>query len=626
LLKHRAEHSLLPLAAKGYEELLMPQQTLQLLILQHGWRWNKVRSVFTGMGILGLLLSVPVQSWANPLEPEVMAPEVIANVQSQALSNSESNSDRPSISDVVRVSQIAPLNSVPLNQSKTQVSEQPIRSNPALSQVTSVSQLSDVSPTDWAFQALQSLVERYGCIVGYPDSTYKGSRAITRYEFAAGLNACLDRISELIASSTADLATEDDLATMRRLQEEFAAELATLRGRVDSLEARTAFLEAHQFSTTTQLRGDALFIVADTFGDRANNTPQDDTNDDTETFAAYRLRLTFQTSFTGTDQLTAGLQSNSIPNLGASTGTHMTRFGFDGTKSETDTVYLDRLYYRFPVGNQLTVWLGTRALQPAVFLPTLNGLIGGNTGATSRFAAFNHTVYRPGFDGAGAAFAYKFNNQLQLGLGYIVDDTQVTNSAEGQGLLQGNNLTLAQLTYSPSRDFDIALTYGRKYFGTNTGFNLTGGVGSSFARNPFEQNATVSDNFGVEVNWRAAASINLSGWFGYTRAHQVSGADNTATIIHGAIGVAFPDLLAEGNLGGLIVGIPPKVTSNDYQSAVGGLRREDLDTSLHLEAFYTFRLTDNVSVTPDIYLITAPEHNDANDVIWVGSIRTNFSF
>jgi len=50
-----------------------------------------------------------------------------------------------------------------------------------LEQVTSVSQLSDVQPTDWAFQALQSLVERYGCIAGYPDGTYRGNRALTRY-------------------------------------------------------------------------------------------------------------------------------------------------------------------------------------------------------------------------------------------------------------------------------------------------------------------------------------------------------------------------------------------------------------------------------------------------------------
>ncbi|MCY7277718.1 MAG: iron uptake porin, partial [Phormidesmis sp. CAN_BIN44] len=60
--------------------------------------------------------------------------------------------------------------------------------NNEVSQVTSVSQLSDVRPTDWAFQALQSLVERYGCIAGYPDKTYRGNRALTRFEFAAGLN------------------------------------------------------------------------------------------------------------------------------------------------------------------------------------------------------------------------------------------------------------------------------------------------------------------------------------------------------------------------------------------------------------------------------------------------------
>src|SRR6476469_3571142 len=72
-------------------------------------------------------------------------------------------------------------------------------------QVTSVSQLSDVRPTDWAFQALQSLVERYGCIAGYPDGTFRGNRAMTRYEFAAGLNACLDQITKQLGGSTGNL-------------------------------------------------------------------------------------------------------------------------------------------------------------------------------------------------------------------------------------------------------------------------------------------------------------------------------------------------------------------------------------------------------------------------------------
>jgi hypothetical protein len=62
-------------------------------------------------------------------------------------------------------------------------------------QVTSVNQFSDLRPSDWAYQALTNLVEKYGCVAGYPDGTYKGGQAMTRYEAAALLNACLDRVT-----------------------------------------------------------------------------------------------------------------------------------------------------------------------------------------------------------------------------------------------------------------------------------------------------------------------------------------------------------------------------------------------------------------------------------------------
>jgi hypothetical protein len=117
-----------------------------------------------------------------------------------------------------------------------------------LAQITAVSQLSDVRPTDWAFQSLQSLIERYGCISGYPDKTYRGNRALTRYEFAAGLNACLDRVQELISAATNDRATKEDLAILEKLQTEFATELAAIRGRVDSLDTKTATLEKRNYS------------------------------------------------------------------------------------------------------------------------------------------------------------------------------------------------------------------------------------------------------------------------------------------------------------------------------------------------------------------------------------------
>jgi hypothetical protein len=64
-------------------------------------------------------------------------------------------------------------------------------------QVTSIGQFSDLRPTDWAYQALGNLIERYGCVAGYPNGSYKGGQAMTRCEAAALLNACLDRVTEV---------------------------------------------------------------------------------------------------------------------------------------------------------------------------------------------------------------------------------------------------------------------------------------------------------------------------------------------------------------------------------------------------------------------------------------------
>ncbi|MEH1798304.1 MAG: iron uptake porin [Nostoc sp.] len=528
-------------------------------------------------------------------------------------------------------SSLAPVNAEPLGSTV----KLPVLAVPSdrIEQVTSVSQLSDVQPTDWAFQALQSLVERYGVITGYPDGTFKGNRTLTRYEFAAGLNAALDRLNELIATSTGELVRKEDLATLQKLQEQFAAELTTLRGRVDALETRSAKLEATQFSTTTKLLGLAQFFVGDTFGNRVGTN-----RDNTNVFFSYRATLALQTSFTGKDQLTTSLTAVNSPVLGAVlTGTPQTRFNTERNTFYTDgSVYLDRLFYRFPLGAKTTVWIGARALQPVTFAPTLNPLIGnGQSGTLSRFAFSNPVIYRPGFDGAGAAFAYKFNNQLQLNAGYIVDDGLANNpagNATNRGGLFGNSYeALGQLTFTPSRSLDISFAYAHKYFpapiavGTGataafgSGYNITGGTGTTFAIRPFGAAPTSSDNFGLQFNWKASGVVNVGGWFGYTLAHQ-EGTNNDATIINGALTLAFPDLFKKANLGGLVFGIPPKVTSND------NINRRDKDTSLHLEGFYTYRLNDNISVTPTLFVILNPEGNSANDPIWVGAIRSTFNF
>jgi hypothetical protein len=132
---------------------------------------------------------------------------------------------------------------------------------------------------------------------------------MTRYEFAAGLNACLDKVSQFIQGSR-NRVMREDLASMQRLQEEFAAELATLRGRVDVLEARASELEANQFSTTTKLNGEVIFGLAGIArGDDAEGREADKA-----TAFGSRVRLNFDTSFSGEDLLRTRLQ---VLNLGA---------------------------------------------------------------------------------------------------------------------------------------------------------------------------------------------------------------------------------------------------------------------------------------------------------------------
>ena len=508
-------------------------------------------------------------------------------------------------------------------------------------QVTSVSQLSDVQPTDWAFQALQSLVERYGCIVGYPDRTYRGNRALTRYEFAAGLNACMDRINELIAAGTADLVKKEDLLAVQKLQEEFAAELATLRGRVDALEARTATLEKQQFSTTTKLSGEVIFAIADTFGDRAIRTGNGSflggvnagnvatlRDDQTETIFADRVRLALDTSFTGRDRLRTRLQARNVtPFSGNFTGTNQTRLGFDG--NESNAVQIDKLFYRFPLGDKLTVQIDAvnSEVQDTV-ITTLSPFESSGSGAVSRFGRFNpfyRGVNSPGNPGsAGITFAYKFNNALRLEGGYL-SGINSNDPAEKRGLFDGSQAALAQIVFSPNPAFTVALAYAHSYY-TGGGVNLTGSTGTGYAANPFAGAATAADSVSGTVQFRLSPRFIVGGWAAASFAHRRSNSDN-ATILSALGYVALPDFGKKGNLAALLFGIAPTVIDTDFvANPVTGLRRDDRSTPFHLEAFYRYRLTNNIALTPGVFVLFNPEGNSANAVQYVGVLRTTFTF
>ncbi|MEN9520231.1 MAG: hypothetical protein RLZZ381_2819, partial [Cyanobacteriota bacterium] len=92
-----------------------------------------------------------------------------------------------------------------------------------------------------------------------------------------------------------------------------------------------------------------------------------------------------------------------------------------------------------------------------------------------------------------------------------------------------------------------------------------------------------------------------------------------------AVTLAFPDLLREGNLGGIVVGMEPKVTSSNI-SITGVPENTNSDTSLHLEGFYQYQLSDNIAVTPGVVWVTAPDHKSTNNDVVIGTLRTTFTF
>lgn len=496
-----------------------------------------------------------------------------------------------------------------------------------MGQVTSVSQLSDVRPSDWAYSALQSLVERYGCIAGYPDGTFRGNRALTRYEFAAGLNACLDRILETVGLTI----DEGDLASIRALQEEFAAELATLRGRVDSLEARTAELEANQFSTTTKLFGQVIMGVQgrneveyDQFLDRVS--------DDTEVNVITNAQLTLYSQFGPRSLLITGLQAGDGNTAGGLLAPYV-GLSFEGDNDHD--FELSDLSFRQLIGDDMALIVGPKGVNAVNIFRGANRVESAGSGPLSRFAQRNPIIAIGSGDG-GVGFDWQLANRLSLQAVYSTSDP----SNPDNGLFGGDDGVTnigAQLVVTPFDDLDIAFQYVNSYspFGrlfTGVGDDLVALPSGTSFRAPISTNA-----FGTSLEWRVTPGLSAGGWFGFTTSELQGGGDGTVETTNWMAYLNFPDLGGEGNLGGLYFGQPPRITRSDlsvgrnvpsfinegdFTAAAG----DQPSTTYHLEAFYRYRINDNIAITPGVITVFNPVHNDDNDTVVIGALRTTFSF
>jgi hypothetical protein len=516
-----------------------------------------------------------------------------------------------------------------------------IATDPAMAQVTSVSQLTDIKPTDWAYQALQSLIERYGCIAGYPDKTYRGNRALTRYEFAAGLNACIDRVQELITANTKDFAQKTDLETLNRLQTEFAAELASLRGRVDNLEAKITTLEKQQFSTTTKLYGQVILGLQGRSNNTADLNPRNGTPDtqdpSTNLNFGYNAQLSLVNQFPNQSFLLTGLQAGNIStgagnnNLPYFLNDSYTRLAYESNTN--NQIQLSDLTYRFLVGKNIAVVAGPIGVSPVTVFRGPNRYESAGQGPISAFAQRN-PVISVGGGQAGLGLDVQLGDRLSFQAVYAAGNN-ANNPSLGEGLFNGASTIGVQLAAIPLPQLDWTIYYINAYtknafLGTGIGDDLIGFVGSRFTTNAI----------GTTLSWRFSPQFTLGGWLGYTNAKVAlpNYSGNVETFNWMAF-ANFPDLLGRGNLAGLYFGQPPKITSSDLAlngvpslnipatiSGLNGIAGGQPDTTYHLEVFYRWRVNDALSVTPGVIVLFNPVQTNTSDNIVIGTIRSTFSF
>jgi len=456
-------------------------------------------------------------------------------------------------------------------------------------EVKSISQFSDVYPTDWAYQALTKLAERHGCVASSPNGS------MTRYEAAALLNKCLGNVAQV---------NEEE----RRLINEFGPELAVIKGRIDGLEARVGEFEAGVFSTTTKLRGKTAFVIG--------AVEEEDQSTDALTFN-YSTTLNLNTSFTGKDLLYTRIKTG---NFGPGSFDDKGNAYLAAANSNDDTLKVDKLWYQFPVGDNWKVWLGAKvenyymlASAPSIYKPMLKGFaLGGND------AVYGASTGQ----GFGAAWTQSVDDRSQPRFAVSANYTASSSTGESSDPNSGGimtdgskGMTLVKLEYGSPR-WQTSVAYSHKddnadagsYYSTTKGKSRTGDT-DAFAFRGYWTPETTGAIPAISAGY-TIASVDDDGTANET--------ENTASWM---IGLSWRDAFVDGNNAGVAFG------QRQYATDVTNGDDDAADDNFNWEAYYTFKVSDNISVTPAVFGISNPDGNGpANGDTFGGLVQTTFKF
>ncbi len=475
-----------------------------------------------------------------------------------------------------------------------------------------------VKPGDWQYTALQDVAAKYGC------GSNLTNQPVSQLEFARVLNTCLAKVEPLLAqqSPSAQPGTQQppavtaaDLEVIKRLTQEYRAQLTEIDVRLTGADKKIAQAQANQFSTTTKLKGEVIFNLAGTTsGSTSNNTVLGD-----------RVRLLFETSFNGQDRLWTRLATGNQPGVNGNFTNGPTGEGAQVSEGvpfvNGNSVGVDWLAYQFPVSNTnvyVAAFNGIHVDYAPSYSPNFEDFTGGN-GALSSFAESSPIYKIGGGAGIGTSLPVADSGLTSVTLGYFAGATSANRPVAGQGLFNGDYSLLGQLNFKLSDKLDAGLTYVNSFhtagnaiygFGGPAGLTGTGFANTNPANTPATPNGITANSYGAQFAFKASDTLAFNGFVMNTNANKA--AVGRQDIWSYGAGVSVPNIDGKGSLAGLLVGTEP------YVGGQGTV-------PYHIEGFYKYKFSDNLSITPGLIYLTAPNQTSGNGAL-IGVIRSTFTF
>jgi hypothetical protein len=354
-----------------------------------------------------------------------------------------------------------------------------------------------------------------------------------------------------------------------------------------------------------------------------------------------------KTSFSGKDLLYTRLRAGNMGDSSVWDGNGVSLNKLDTAAPGGNIVEIDRLYYRFPLGDSFTIQAGplTRNTEMMGYKSSAYA-----KGGSKILDFFGGSLGTPGVwnkeTGGGFGAIYTNKKQVEKGNPYFtVAANYVADSGEAN---DSNPNTGGFMTDNSEGNITTQIAYGNKQWGFAAGYRY-GQCGAKF-RTGTEY--AVGDKFGTPCTvgdadersnadshswsfhgfWRPEESgwmPSISAGFGKSYLNGNSAWDdntNKRAMASWMAGLTWTDVFLEGNSLGYAVGQPQFV----YEVERGDVA----DGGYAMELWYSFQVTDNIQITPAIYWLSRPFGDDTRSVngdyksmgVFGGLVQTTFKF